>query len=109
MKVLIPMLTFLFAFTSMHAINSDPVKPLAAAVQIDLQKDFVFITFSDKIAIEEKCLIEVFNEKGKRIFKSKTRRGEKISELNMKQLKAGTYLIQTTVAETIYRETFRKA
>ncbi len=109
MRAIIPMLTFLFAFTSTYAEMTNPINPPVAAVQFDLQKEFVFITFSDKVAIEKKCLIEVFNEKGKRIFKSKTKKGEKISELNMHQLKQGTYLIQTTVGEVVYRETYRKA
>ncbi len=81
------------------ASNGDPVVPSRAADILDVKsiEDFVIIDFLRSKDLDLKRPIYIYNAKGKRIFKSNAGKREKITELNMTQLKQGKYIIETVI------------
>lgn len=93
MALFIVLLT-LGGFYSNADLLAETSEPLTSSIEYEVEDDFITIDFLRESDLAYKRMIEVYNHRGKRIFKSWAYPNEKISELNMRQLKAGQYLVR---------------
>ncbi len=108
MKNLLPIL-FVALFHNISIANGDPIKPIVnQLVVFEVEDDYIMIEYMEGVELDERRQINIFNAKGKRVFKTKTLRREKITELNMHQMRPGKYIIETKVGNKIYRKKYTK-
>ncbi len=109
MKAMFPLFMYLVTlYSSFLGADVPKFEPPANKVVFELKDDFIFITYTDHSDLLIRRPIEVFNERGKRIFRCQTKKMEKITELNMQQLKEGRYYVRTIVDDVVYKQTFTR-
>lgn len=92
MKNLIFAITLLLS-TTVFGFANTPDLGDDSLVKIEQTNEFILIEFLRDSDVLTKRQIRIFDEKGKEIFKSKARKYEKITEINMTNVKDGKYMI----------------
>ncbi len=87
----------LLSITSIEASNIDPADETILKVdQIDNKVLIEFLRDSDLLM---KRPILIFDDRGNQIFKSNAKKHEKITEINMTNVKEGNYTIKMVLAD----------
>ncbi len=98
----------LILFTVAIAFGNNPGINPESLVKVDKTEQKVLIEFLRDSDVLTKRPILIFNEDGKEIFKAKARKFEKITEINMTNVKEGTYLILMVLEDEVVEFQFEK-
>ncbi len=94
--IALSLLTSLIAIASTPPTSGDD-----SIVRIDQIEEKVMIEFLRESDLLTKRPIRIFDEEGREIFKAKARKFEKITEINMSNVKQGTYIIQMVLRDKL--------
>lgn len=83
----------ILVFTTTVALANTPDYNDDSIIKFEQIDDKVVIEFLRDSDLLTKRAIRIFDERGREIFKSKARKYEKITEINMTNVKEGKYMI----------------
>ena len=95
-------------FSVAIAFGNNPTTTPGSLVKVDKTEEKVLIEFLRDSDLLTKRPILIFNEDGKEIFKAKARKFEKITEINMANVKEGTYTIMMVFTDEVVDFKFEK-
>jgi len=107
MNRLITVLAFLI-FGSVLSLANNPYNSDDSIIKVEQTNEFVLIEFLRDSDLLTKRQIRIFDEDGKEIFRSKARKYEKITEINMTNVKEGTYMILMVLEDKLVDYQFVK-
>ncbi len=106
MKRTLPFIVFCLFSWALTASNLPETAP--STVTFETQGNHLFVAFERLVDLETTRKIEIFNERGIRVFRGDAFSTRSVSGLNISKLNEGLYTIQITLFDQIVRSSFEK-